>query len=399
MHAGHGMMRNSLHPPRNRAPPRATHTVIKVNLQYAWQPGPGQDHVVDAALFRVLYAVSETGSLAGAARSLGLSYRHVWGLMGKWERVFGGPLAQLHQGRGAQLTDFGRKLLWAEQLVQARLSESLESVRHEIEQVLAATDGGPRLALSVSHDLALAELRDRLAQRPGLKLDLRFQGSLESLCALAKNQCALAGFHVAEGMEQSALAAFRDYLDPRRHVLIGLATRTQGLMVARGNPKHISSLADLTRDGVRIVNRQRGSGSRVEFDQLLSGVGVSGRAIAGYLDEEFTHLAVAARVAGGRADAGYGIKAAAAQYELDFLPLLTERYYLACDREALVDPAVAELLDLLRSAEFRAILASLAGYGSAITGNLHAVDEALPGARAPRTAARSTARGKAPAGD
>jgi molybdate-binding protein len=151
---------------------------------------------------------------------------------------------------------------------------------------------------------------------------------------------------------------------------------------------------------VRIVNRPARDQAVASSSTSCSPASACpGRAIAGYLDEEFTHLAVAARVAGGRADAGYGIKAAAAQYELDFLPLLTERYYLACDREALVDPAVAELLHLLRSAEFRAILASLAGYGSAITGNLHAVDEALPGARAPRTAARNTARGKAPAGD
>ena len=161
--------------------------MIKVDLKYEWQGRPGEAFVVDATLFRVLYAVHKTGLLAAAARSVGMSYRHVWGLTGKWEKVFGKPLVTLCQGRGTQLTEFGQKLLWAEQLVQARLSPGLESVRHEIELVLSRAIGSSarRVSLCASHDLALAELRDRLAQRQGLKLDLRFQGSLDSLAALA----------------------------------------------------------------------------------------------------------------------------------------------------------------------------------------------------------------------
>ena len=225
--------------------------------------------------------------------------------------------------------------------------------------------------------MALAALRDRLAQADGLKLDLRFEGSLECLGALAKNQCILAGFHLAEGLDEAGVAAFRRYLKPGTHALIGVATRTQGLMVARGNPVQIASLADLIRPGVRLVNRQRGSGSRVEFDQLLSGAGIPAESIAGYLNEEFTHLAVAATVAGGRADAGYGIRAAAAEYGLDFIPLLTERYYLACRKDLLGEPAVAQLIALLGGAEFSAILAALPGYGSGITGRSYSVEEAL----------------------
>jgi len=111
--------------------------MIKIRLQYEWQPQPGRGAVVNAVLFDVLYAVHETGLLAEAARRVGMSYRHVWGLMGKWERIFGRPLVALRKGRGASLTDFGRKLLWAEQLVQARLVPELESVRHAIGKVLA----------------------------------------------------------------------------------------------------------------------------------------------------------------------------------------------------------------------------------------------------------------------
>jgi putative molybdopterin biosynthesis protein len=353
--------------------------MIKLTLRYEWQPEPGKGTLLDAALFEVLHAVHETGSIAAAARRVGLSYRHVWGLGGKWQKLLGEPLFSLRQGRGARLTPFGEKLLWAHELVQARLTPDLESVRQEIERALQrAGDGASsRLSICASHDLALAQLRDRLAQRDGLKLDVRFQGSLESLGALAREQCVLAGFHVAEGLEDSAAEQFRRLLNPRRHRLIGLATRTQGLMVGRGNPARIASLADLARPGVRFVNRQQGSGSRIEFDQLLSGAGIDPAAISGYQNEEFTHLAVAATVAGGRADAGFGIEAAAAEYELHYLPLLTERYYFACRREALLDPGVQDFLALLGGDEFRRILCALPGYGGGIAGRVFEMGDAL----------------------
>jgi len=369
--------------------------VIKLTLQYEWEPAPGQGTVLDAMLFRVLRAIHETGSIAAAARRVDMSYRYVWGLTGKWEKHLGRPLVVLQQGRGASLTEFGEKLLWAQRLVAARLTPDLESVRQEIERALTESTegGGERLSVCASHDLALAQLRDRLAQRPGLKLDVRFQGSLESLGALARDQCALAGFHVAEGLEDAARAQFRELLEPGEHVVAGFATRTQGLMLAQGNPKGVASLADLARAGVRFVNRQRGSGSRIEFDQLLSGAGIEAAAIDGYQNEEFTHLAVAATIAGGRADAGYGIKAAAAEYGLDYLPLLTERYYFACRRDALEQPLVQAFLAALRSPELREILGRLAGYGTGITGQVFAVGDALPGARAARTAPRGAGHG------
>ncbi|MBE0612914.1 MAG: helix-turn-helix transcriptional regulator [Burkholderiales bacterium] len=357
--------------------------MIRVKLQYEWQLQPGGGQGVEPILFRVLYALHSSGSVAGAARQTKLSYRHVWGLVGKWERMFGRPLVKLSRGRGAELTEFGQKLLWAEQLVQARLAPKLESVGHEIERAMSnVMDVGPaRLVVCASHDLALGQLRDRLARGEGLKLDLRFLGSLDSLAALAKGQCSVAGFHFAEGMEQAATTMFRRYLKPRKHKLIGLATRTQGLMVAKDNPKGIHDLSDLTGKGVRLINRQRESGSRIEFDELLSGAGIDPAAIDGYHSEEFTHLAVAATVAGGMADAGYGIRAAAAHYGLDFIPLLTERYYLACRGDALDEPLLANFVKLLCGAELRKILSGMPGYGTSITGKFYDVSDALPARR------------------
>jgi putative molybdopterin biosynthesis protein len=306
--------------------------------------------------------------------------------------MFGEPLVKLSRGRGAELTEFGQKLLWAEQLVQARLAPELESVSQEIERVMSrvVNVSAIRLAICASHDLALAQLRDRLAQSDGLKLDLRFLGSLASLAALSKGQCSIAGFHIAEGMEQSAAAMFRRYLKPRQHQLIGLATRTQGLMLAKGNPKGIRDLSDLTRNEVRLINRQRDSGSRVEFDELLSGAGIDPATIDGYHTEEFTHLAVAATVAGGMADAGYGIRAAAAHYGLDFIPLLTERYYLACRIDSTEEPLLARFIELLRGRELREILSALPGYGTAVTGKFYNVSDVLPSRGTASAAALST---------
>jgi molybdate transport repressor ModE-like protein len=357
--------------------------MIRVKLQYEWQVQPGGGQGLEPILFRVLYAIHSSGSLAGAARTVRMSYRHVWGLMGKWERLFGKPLVKLSRGRGAELSDFGQKLLWAEQLVQARLAPELESVGQEIERTLSqVSEAGPaRMAICASHDLALAQLRDRLALGEDLKLDLRFLGSLASLAALSKGLCSMAGFHIAEGMEPAATAMFRRYLKPRQHRLIGLATRTQGLMMAKGNPKGINDLSDLTRNAVRLINRQRESGSRIEFDELLSGAGIDPATIDGYHTEEFTHLAVAATVAGGMADAGYGIRAAAAHYGLDFIPLLTERYYLACRSDAMEEPLQAKFIDLLRGAELRRILTALPGYGTSVTGKYYDVSEILPSRR------------------
>lgn len=366
--------------------------MIRVKLQYEWRLAPGGGQGVEPILFRVLYAIHTAGSLAGAARTTQLSYRHVWGLVGKWERMFGRPLVRLRHGRGAALTEFGQKLLWAEQLVQARLAPELESVGQEIERALSPLidAGANRLAVCASHDLALAQLRERLAHGDGLKLDLRFLGSLDSLAAFSKGLCGVAGFHFAEGMEQPAAALFRRYLKPRQHKLIGLATRTQGLMVAKGNPKNIGDLSDLIRGDVRLINRQRDSGSRIEFDELLSGAGIDPGAIDGYQTEEFTHLAVAATIAGGMADAGYGIRAAAAHYGLDFIPLLTERYYLACRSDSMEEPQQAMFAELLRGPQMRKILSGMPGYGTAITGKFYDVDDVLPARRAAPALAPST---------
>ena len=155
-------------------------------------------------------------------------------------------------------------------------------------------------------------------------------------------------------------------------------TRTQGFIVAPGNPKAIRTVADLARSGVRLINRQRGSGTRTLLEQLLAHAGVDRGRIDGFENEEYTHAAVAALVAGRLADVGFGVQAAAEQFGLAFVPVATERYFLICRQDTLEHPAVRDVLALLGSDEFRKLLATLPGYAADHPGEAVTIHEALP---------------------
>ena len=360
--------------------------MMHVRLGCDWSLGRGTLHAVDAALFRLLEGVERHGTLRGAARELGLSYRHAWGLTVKWAERFGESLVELERGKGARLTACGENLLRAERRVNARLTTHLAQLSDEIAQMLSekANSGqDSRLVVHASHDLALARLRDALVKKRGLQLDLQFHGSLDSLASLARSNCDLAGFHVPEQPSVQVAAALRPLLNPRTHRLVRFVMREQGLIVAHGNPKRIFTLADLPRNRLRIVNRQRGSGTRLAFDQLLAEARIDARRIAGYEVEEFTHLAVAATIASGRADAGFGVRAAAAEHHLGFVPLARETYLFAFHPRLAESARFQEFVELLRGARVARTIAKLPGYDAARAGTVCTVEEALPWLDAP----------------
>jgi putative molybdopterin biosynthesis protein len=144
--------------------------------------------------------------------------------------------------------------------------------------------------------------------------------------------------------------------------LVNLAWREQGLMVAPGNPKQITTIRDLTRSGVRFINRQRGAGTRLLLDYLLQEEGLEAAKIDGYNREEYTHMAVAVNVFSGTADVGLGIMAAAKALGLDFMPLLPERYDLVVPETTFADRRFQTLLEVIRSREFQEAAAALGGY-------------------------------------
>ncbi|HEY6280746.1 MAG TPA: substrate-binding domain-containing protein [Burkholderiales bacterium] len=351
--------------------------MIQVKLDCRWLLGNALAEQNGQQIFNLLEAIHRTGSLNKAAPIVGLSYRHLWNLIGKWSEMLGQPLAVLERGRGTRLTPLGEKLLWADQRVKARLGPQLENLASELEQELNQTFSAGRVALQVyaSHDLALAELREMLNQGTnGPRLDLQFRGSLDCLATLARSHCDLAGFHIPEhAISKNMLLRYRKWLKPRSEKLIEFVTRQQGLMVASGNPKQIYNLNDLAKQDVRFVNRQQGSGTRLLLDMLLDRAGIEQGQIQGIHHEEFTHAAVAATVASGKADAGMGIEAAARQFDLDFVPIASERYFLIAYQKSLRQRAVKELISAMQSSEFKSMIARLPGYDASRAGEITSI--------------------------
>jgi molybdate-binding protein len=297
------------------------------------------------------------------------------------ERALGHPLVIMERGRGAHLSPIAERLIEADAAVANVLGRELAATLQVLNREAAASPPRPGerpLVVHASHDLALAELRDLLARTKSAVLDLHFRGSLDCLASLARSECDLAGFHLPEpSAESAAFAPYRPLLGTRGLRLVRFVHRSQGLMVPRGNPKRLRSLADLVEKGARFVNRQPESGTRLCFDRLLAAAGLRPAQVKGYQVEEFTHAAVAATVASGMADAGFGIEAAARQQGLDFLPLAAERYYLALRDATLSRPATTALLDALLSREFQRRVRKLPGYDMTGIGEILTVRDAF----------------------
>jgi len=339
------------------------------------------------ALIEMLQAVASQGSISAAARALGLSYRHVWGELKRWENELGNELLQWDKGKSARLSSFGEKLMWAERQAQARLSPQIEALRADLETAFAvAFDAQAQvLTLYASHDDGLALLREQalaIGQDIGerLHLDIRFYGSVDAIRALNEGRCTLAGFHTIQTPAPGSLTerTYKPLLQPGKHKIIGFATRMQGLMLAQGNPLGISQLVDLQQASVRYVNRELGTGTRVVLDQLLQQTGIASDAIKGYHRTEPSHSAVAQAIASGSADAGLGIAAAAAAHGLHFLPLVQESYHLVCLKSALEEAALKSLRQLLQSSAWASALAQLSGYTPELSGQVRALRKVLP---------------------
>lgn len=327
------------------------------------------DVELDPRVLDILRAIARCGSLSQAIRDIGLSYRHAWGLLGRYENLLGRKLVSLERGRGATLTRLGERLAETSAACDRELAPQLARWAEDFNRKVkrGAADRSV-VVMHASHDLALAQLRDMLARKRTVSLELSFEGSLEALRALARHQCDFAGFHIPDSPVRSLmLEPFRPLLSDASLCVIHFADREQGLMVAPGNPLGIRDIRDIARRKARFVNRQPASGTRLFFDQLLTANGLRPAQIAGYHGEEFTHAAVAATVASGMADCGFGIEAAARRQHLDFVPVANERYYLAARRSTLKRPGPRALIAALSGTPFRRMLARLPGYHAGAT--------------------------------
>ena len=215
-----------------------------------------------------------------------------------------------------------------------------------------------------SHDPLLDELADMLhLENPELYMSSSHVGSMGGIMAIRRGEAHAAGCHLLDTADGSYNRSFIRKYFPKGDVrLISCVGRQQGLMVARGNPLNIRKFSDIARDGVRYVNRQKGSGTRILTDYLCKREHVDASAIYGYDREELTHTSVAAQIASGSADAGMGIYSAAKLYDLDFIPICIEEYDLIIPDHAWDTPMVRSLLTILKSDAFREKILSLGGY-------------------------------------
>ncbi|MGD1119158.1 MAG: substrate-binding domain-containing protein [Dehalococcoidales bacterium] len=261
--------------------------------------------------------------------------------------------------------------------LEAAFYLSLERWREEREDEVKSPAEAPAqesvnvIRIVGSHDLALNILLDLLRQKvEGIKTEVTHAGSLGGLIALQEGRADLAGTHLLdEETGEYNYPYVKRILPGRKMAVVNLSFRIQGLMYAAGNPRKIKGLEDLKRPDVTFVNRQGGSGTRVLLDLQLKRQGISPYEIKGYEVEFDTHLAVASHIAGGKADVGLGIEAAALSCGLDFQAMFRERYDLVIPIENYRSKRLAPMLEIIASEEFKKIVDGIGGYETSQTGS------------------------------
>jgi len=350
---------------------------MHISFGISWFHGEKEKQTIDDGLLRLLEAIRSEDSLKRAAKETQLSYRHAWGLLKKWETEFGSPLVTLQRGRGhgTNLTTFGEKLVDAHQSLSDKFRSEYQAIGEEISLSLQDeinSDKDNRLNISASHGMAISYLNQLLQKDVTVKTEFEIHGSLESLRLLNQSNYDVAGFHYPlndsqNNFSESLAPIYRQHLNPRKHELLLVATREQGIITDAKNSAKIKTLSDLNKRSVRFINRQLDSGTRAILDQLLTSSNINRKDINGYGNEEFTHIAVAAMIASGAANVGFGIKAAASRFGLNFIPVVKEAYILAVEKN--IPTHVRSLLrKLLSSTEFKITVNSYPGYDATNAG-------------------------------
>jgi putative molybdopterin biosynthesis protein len=359
---------------------------LHISFGLSWFYGDKDRQAIEGALLRLLGAIKEQGSLKSAAGEIRLSYRHAWGLLKKWETEFNSPLVVLQRGRnhGASLTPLGEKLLNAHLSLSDKFLNEYKAIGEEIslsllEEINPATEH--QIRISASHGMAISYLNELLQDSAAVKTEFEVHGSLGSLRLLNQSNYDVAGFHYPlndslNNFSDTLAPLYRQHLNPEKYELMLVATREQGIITDKNNSAKIKTLSDLHKRSVRFINRQLDSGTRTILDQLLVSSNINSKEINGYGNEEFTHVAVAAMIASGAANAGFGIKAAASQFRLNFIPVIKEAYVLANDRK-MPTPTKSLLRTLLNSTEFKTTVNSYPGYDATNAGKRLNLEEIL----------------------
>lgn len=233
-----------------------------------------------------------------------------------------------------------------------------------IQEIILPKGKKPTVIFSGSHDLAIEVAATALSKY--LNLLNQPVGSLDGLINLRQGLCHISGAHLLDENGEYNTPYVRRIFPDRAIKVITLAERTQGLMFRAGNPKEIRSISALARVGIRFVNRNAGSGTRLWLDNELKKSGIHPSAVRGYEREVKTHSEAAVLIANGKADVTLGLQAAASQHGLGFFPLFEERYDLVVPRER--EKALTPLLDYLQTRDFQRAAQSLTGYSTLHSG-------------------------------
>lgn len=235
-----------------------------------------------------------------------------------------------------------------------------------LQEIVLPKSKKPSLIFSGSHDIALEGIAEHLSKHVNL-LSMPV-GSLDGLVNLRQGLCQISGSHLLDESGEYN-TPFVKHLFPEKNVeMITLAYRTQGLMLAKDNPKNIKKLSDIAKSNVRFVNRNTGSGTRLWLDAELSRLKLPVNKIVGYENQVKTHHEAADLISKNKADVSLGLQAAAHQHGLDFIPLFEERYDFVLPKEG--QKNLNPFLDYIQTADFRNLLNSLAGYDAKHSGEL-----------------------------
>jgi putative molybdopterin biosynthesis protein len=248
-----------------------------------------------------------------------------------------------------------------------RVTEKFYSARADallLQELILPKTKKPALIFSGSHDLALERIAENL-QKHVMLLSLPV-GSLDGLVNLRQGLCQISGSHLLDESGEYNTPFVRHLFPERAVQIITLAYRTQGLMLASGNPNGLKKIADIAKPDIRFVNRNPGSGTRLWLDTELRKLDIPSEKVRGYDKVVKTHSEAAMLIATNKADAALGLQAAAHLHHLDFIPLFEERYDLVLPREE--EKTLSPLLDYIQTIDFRNSLSLLTGYNTTHSG-------------------------------
>ncbi|WP_251550051.1 substrate-binding domain-containing protein [Neobacillus muris] len=227
------------------------------------------------------------------------------------------------------------------------------------------------IRLSGSHDFLVEHLTKQAASSLGLQIQPSFIGSLEGLMLLYRGQSDIAAMHLLDPTSNEYNLPFIQQLFVYESILVmRLAAREQGFIVAKGNPKQILDFSDLARKDVQFINRQKGSGTRFLLDSKLSSYGIDPGKINGYGNEEWTHLSAASYINRGIVDVAFGIQSAASHLGLDFIPVTKEKFDLVFRFTKENKQNLISIIHYLQSSQFKESLTFLEGYDISELGKL-----------------------------